>query len=48
MKRWLVKKSKYYTYLALLDDPVVDNANIAEKLHNNIIETQSEFLGYLR
>ncbi len=44
----ILKKSKHYAYLALLADPVVDNANTAEKLLNNIIETQSEFLGYLR
>ena len=44
----ILGKSKHNAYLALLADPVVDNANTAEKLLNNMIETQSEFLGYLR
>ena len=43
----IIKKSKHFAYLALLADPVVDNAIAAEKLLDNIIEKQSEFLGYL-
>ena len=43
----IIKKSKHFAYLALLADPVVDNAIDAEKLLDNIIEKQSEFLGYL-
>ena len=43
----ILKKSKHDAYLALLADPVVDNATSAEKLLNNMIETQKEFLGYL-
>ena len=44
----IIKKSKHYAYLALLADPVVDNALMAEKLLDNIIEKQKEFLGYLK
>ena len=44
----IIKKSKHYAYLALLADPVVDNAPMAEKLLDNIIEKQKEFLGYLK
>jgi alpha-galactosidase len=43
----ILSKSKHFAYLALLADPVVDNAIAAEKLLDNIIEKQSEFLGYL-
>ena len=43
----ILKKSKHYAYLALLADPVVDNANDAAKLLDNVIEKQNEFLGYL-
>ena len=43
----ILNKSKQSAYLALLADPVVDNAIVAEKLLNSIIETQKEFLGYL-
>jgi len=43
----ILKKSKHSAYLALLADPVVDNAIMAEKLLSNIIETQKDFLGYL-
>ena len=43
----IISKSKHFAYLALLADPVVDNAIAAEKLLDNIIEKQSEFLGYL-
>ena len=43
----ILKKSKHDAYLALLADPVVDNATNAEKLLNNMIGTQEEFLGYL-
>ena len=43
----ILKKSKHTAYLALLADPVVDNAISAERLLNNMIETQKDFLGYL-
>ena len=43
----ILSKSKHFAYLALLADPVVDNAINAEKLLNNMIGTQEEFLGYL-
>ncbi len=44
----ILKKSKHYAYLALLADPVVDNAIVAEKLLDNIIEKQTDYLGYLK
>ena len=43
----ILNKSKHTAYLALLADPVVDNAISAERLLNNMIETQKDFLGYL-
>ena len=43
----ILNKSKQTAYLALLADPVVDNAISAERLLNNMIETQKDFLGYL-
>ena len=43
----ILKKSKHTAYLALLADPMVDNAISAERLLNNMIETQKDFLGYL-
>ena len=43
----ILTKSKHTAYLALLADPVVDNAISAERLLNNMIETQKDFLGYL-
>ena len=43
----VLKKSKQLAYLALLADPVVDNVFVAEKLLDNMIETQKNYLGYL-
>ena len=43
----VLNKSKHYAYLALLSDPVVDNAIMAEKMLNNMLDTQKDFLGYL-
>ena len=43
----VLKKSKQSAYLALLADPVVDDAVAAEKLLNKMLETQKEYLGYL-
>ena len=43
----ILNKSKHTAYLALLADPVVDNAISAERLLNNMIETQKDFLSYL-
>ena len=43
----VLNKSKHSAYLAMLADPVVDNARSAEKLLNTIIEFQNEYLGYL-
>ena len=43
----VLKKSKQSAYLALLADPVVDDAIAAEKLLNKMIETQKDYLGYL-
>ena len=44
----VLNKSKHSAYLAMLADPVVDNARSAEKLLNTIIEFQNEYLGYLK
>ena len=44
----VLKKSKHSAYLAMLADPVVDNAKSAEKLLNAILEFQNEYLGYLK
>ena len=43
----ILEKSKTKALKALLADPVVDNAVAAEKLLNNMIETQKKHLGYL-
>ena len=43
----ILKKSKHSVYLALLADPIVDNANSAEKLIDTMIDFQKEYLGYL-
>ena len=43
----VLKKSKQSAYLALLADPVVDDAIAAEKLLNKMIDTQKDYLGYL-
>ena len=43
----VLNKSKHSVYLALLADPIVDNANSAEKLVDTMIEFQKEYLGYL-
>ena len=43
----VLKKSKQSAYLALLADPVVDDAVAAEKLLNKKIDTQKDYLGYL-
>ena len=43
----VLKKSKQSAYLALLADPVVDDAVAAEKLLNKMLETQKEYLCYL-
>ena len=43
----VLKKSKQSAYLALLADPVVDDAVAAEKLLKKMLETQKEYLGYL-
>ena len=43
----ILNKSKHSVYLALLADPIVDNANSAEKMIDTMIEFQKEYLGYL-
>ena len=43
----VLNKSKHFALLAMLADPVVDDALAAEKLLNTVIEFQNEFLGYL-
>ena len=43
----ILNKSKHSVYLALLADPIVDNANSAEKLVDTMINFQKEYLGYL-
>tara|TARA_Y100001970_G_scaffold271172_1_gene366009 strand:+ start:50 stop:307 length:258 start_codon:yes stop_codon:yes gene_type:complete len=43
----VLNKSKHSVYLALLADPIVDNANSAEKLVDTMIDFQKEYLGYL-
>ena len=42
-----LKKSKNSAYLALLADPVVDDAFAAEKLLDRMIDQQKDYLGYL-
>tara|TARA_B100000900_G_scaffold87534_1_gene71150 strand:+ start:361 stop:1677 length:1317 start_codon:yes stop_codon:yes gene_type:complete len=44
----VLNKSKHSAYLAMLSDPVVDNARSAEKLLDTIIDFQNEYLGYLK
>lgn len=44
----VLNKSKHSAYLAMLADPVVDNARSAENLLDTIIEFQNEYLGYLK
>ena len=44
----ILSKSKHIAYLAMLADPVIDNATTASKLLNNIIEVQKKFLNYLK
>ena len=44
----VLNQSKHSAYLAMLSDPVVDNAKSAEKLLNAILEFQNEYLGYLK
>ena len=43
----VLNKSKHFALLAMMADPVVDDALAAEKLLNTVIEFQNEFLGYL-
>ena len=43
----MLNKSKHSVYLALLADPIVDNAASAEKLIETMVEFQKEYLGYL-
>ena len=43
----VLKKSKNSAYLALLADPVVDDAFAAEKLLDRMIDEQKDYLGYL-
>ncbi len=43
----ILNKSKHDVYLALLADPIVDNAKSAEKLTETMIDFQKEYLGYL-
>jgi alpha-galactosidase/6-phospho-beta-glucosidase family protein len=44
----ILKKSKYNVYLAMLADPVIDNAKSAEKTLNAILDLQKDCLGYLK
>ncbi len=44
----VLNKSKHSAFLAMLADPVVDNARSAEKLLNAVIEFQNQYLGYLK
>jgi len=43
----ILEKSKMKALKALLADPIVDNVTVAEKLLNNMIDLQAEYLGYL-
>lgn len=43
----ILNKSKHDVYLALLADPIVDNAYSAQKLTETMIEFQRDYLGYL-
>ena len=44
----VLNASKHSAYLALLADPVVNDSHQAEKLLNNMLETQGKFLYYLK
>ena len=44
----VLNSSKHSAYLALLADPVVNDSHQAERLLNNMLKTQSKFLGYLK
>ena len=44
----VLNSSKHSAYLALLADPVVNDSHQAERLLNNMLKTQSNFLGYLK
>ena len=44
----VLKKSKHSAYLAMLADPVVDNAKAASKLLNTMLDFQKEYLEYLK
>ena len=44
----VINCSKHSAYLALLADPVVNDATQAARLLNNMLETQSKFLDYLK
>lgn len=44
----VLNASKHSAYLALLADPVVNDSFQAEKLLNNMLETQGKFLYYLK
>ena len=43
----ILNKSKHSVYLALLADPIVDNAKSAEKLLDTMLSFQNDYLGYL-
>jgi alpha-galactosidase len=44
----ILKKSKHIAYLAMLADPVVENAKVASKLLDTMIDFQKEYLEYLK
>ena len=44
----ILKKSKHSAYLAMLADPLVDNAKAAENLLNTMLDFQKEYLEYLK
>ncbi len=44
----VLRKSKHLAILALLADPIVDDANSAKKLVENMLFLQNDFLGYLQ
>jgi len=44
----VLSKSKQNAFYALLADPVVDNAKAAGSLLNTMIDSQKDFLGYLK
>ncbi len=43
----VLKKSKQSAYLALLSDPLVDNAKSASNLLDTMLELQKDYIGYL-